>query len=102
MEAAIEIWVIEAFEIIHSSPGAEELMDCTFGFASETTDAGYRAFEKEIAAILEEGGFSGSLPIRDLANYMVVSMRGFKSQARDVKELRSWIHNLLTLALVDS
>ena len=102
IESAIEIWVVETFEIIHASPGAEELIDCTFGFASETTDAGYLAFEKEVAAILDGAGFAGQLPNRDLAQYMVVSLRGFKSQARDIKELRNWIHNLLVLALGES
>ncbi|MEM7013972.1 MAG: TetR/AcrR family transcriptional regulator [Verrucomicrobiota bacterium] len=99
IEAAIEIWIIEPFEMLHSSPGASELLDCTFGFAVETMDAGYADFEKEIKKFLDQDGFSGRLSNRDLAHFMVVSSRGFKGQAADTSTLRKLIKNLLDLTL---
>ena len=99
IEAAIEIWVIEPFEMLLASPGAKELLDCTFGFAAKATDAGYAAFEDEVVAILDDGDFSGRLPTRDLAHLMVVSMRGFKGQVEEVEALRRLIRQLLELAL---
>ncbi|MEM9017908.1 MAG: TetR/AcrR family transcriptional regulator, partial [Verrucomicrobiota bacterium] len=98
IEEAVEIWIIETFEILHSSPEAREMLDCTFGFAAETTDAGYVAFESEITTFLDEEKFSGRLSNRELAHFLVVSMRGFKGQAEDVAELRKLIGNLLALA----
>ncbi|MEM9481638.1 MAG: TetR/AcrR family transcriptional regulator [Verrucomicrobiota bacterium] len=99
LEEAIEIWVVEPFQLIHSSPGVGELMDCGFDFAQETMADGYAAFEAELAGVLDDAGFSGRLVNADLAQLLAVSLRGFKPLAKDVAELRGWISDLLTLIL---
>ena len=49
---AFEVWAIQPYLLLMSSPDAKELIDCSFAFAREAIDQGYAAFEAELAAIL--------------------------------------------------
>lgn len=99
LNKAIEIWVVEPFQLIHSSPGAQELMNCGFPFAQDTLANGYAAFGEQLRMILDEANFAGHLPNSDLAHLLAVSLRGFKPLAKDVTELRTWIGHLIKLIL---
>ena len=100
LSAAIEIWVIDPFRLIHSSPRAADFFDSTFSFAEPVMDDGYARFEKIIREILQGERFECRLNVKDAAHLMVVAMRGFKSEAKDLKELRKLIRDLMTVLIV--
>ncbi len=99
IEAAISIWTIEPHKIIQSSPNAEEFFDCSFGFAKEAIDVGYRRFSDVLETILKEGGVQTKLDHSALARLISVCLRGFKAQAESLEELEDLISQLLTLSL---
>lgn len=99
LKTAIDIWIIEPFEIIQSSPRVADFQDATFSFAEETIDAGYSKFESVVRSILESENLDISISVPDLAHLMVVSLRGFKTQVKSIRELRILINNLIALAI---
>ena len=99
LKTAIDIWIIEPFEMIQASPRAADFQDATFSFAEETIDAGYTKFESVIRSILESESLEVPISTPALAHLIVVSLRGFKTQVKEVKELRKLIRNLIALAL---
>ena len=99
LRAAIEIWVIEPYQLIHSSSRAADFVDSTFDFAKPVMDAGYARFEGIVRGIFDDGEFQSKLNSEDAAHLMVVAMRGFKSEARDLKDLRQLIGSLMAVVI---
>jgi AcrR family transcriptional regulator len=101
IERAFEIWALRPFEMAMASPEAQELIECTLGFAQTAQRQGYAKFEATIAPVL--ASFSDVLPIQDrieperLAHILASAIRGFKLTARTPDELSSLIRDLLIL-----
>jgi len=99
LERAIEIWVIEPFQILSTSPGLKDFQDGTLGFAEETINAGYQAFETKLQAILQDHSVSGTLSNKASAHLITYAVRGFKLLAKDEKSLQRLTNDLLSLVL---
>jgi AcrR family transcriptional regulator len=103
LRAAFELWTVLPFERMRTSSEAEELLECTFGFAQEAVNQGYRSFEKMIVPVLKSHArFHSPKPrvsAEKTAQVLSGAVRGFKSVAKDVSEIRSLIRGLLILLL---
>jgi AcrR family transcriptional regulator len=103
---SFDVWTVRPFELIHDAPDAKDLTECTYGFAREVLEEGYREFEKLLTGIIEPHADAltrHSLAPRQVAHVLAVSARGFKESAADVDELRALIAGLIgmTLAALD-
>jgi len=105
LRAAFELWTVRPFERMRASREAAELLESTFGFAQDSVDQGYRAFEKSILPILKSHAKFQSAKTRvsaeKTARILSGSVRGFKIVAKDVPEIRLLIKELLILLLDD-
>ena len=103
LRAAFELWTVRPFERMRASREAAELLESTFGFAQDSVDQGYRAFEKSILPILKSHAKFQSAKTRvsaeKTARILSGAVRGFKIVAKDVPEIRSLIEELLILLL---
>jgi AcrR family transcriptional regulator len=103
--AAFELWTVLPFERMRTSSEVAELLECTFGFAQDSVDQGYRSFEKMIVPVLKSHSkFQRSKPkvsAEKTAHVLSGAVRGFKIIAKDVPEIRSLIEDLLVLLLDD-
>jgi len=105
LRAAFELWTVRPFERMRASSEAAELLECTFGFAQDSVNQGYRSFEKIILPVLKSHSkFQGAktkVSAEKTAHILSGAVRGFKIVAKDVHEIRSLIKELLTLSLDD-
>jgi AcrR family transcriptional regulator len=105
LRAAFELWTVRPFEIMRSSSEVAELLECTFGFAQDSVNQGYRSFEKILLPILKSHSrFQGAktkVSAEKTAHILSGAVRGFKIVAKDVTEIRSMIKELLILVLED-
>ena len=103
IKRAFEIWAVEPFEIMMTSPEAKELVECSFEFAQGSLRRGYNKFEATIMPVL------ASLPQRSparlhmtperAAHVLASAVRGLKLAATTADELRQLINELLMLSL---
>jgi AcrR family transcriptional regulator len=105
LRAAFELWTVRPFEMMRSSGEVAELVECTFGFAQDSVNRGYRSFEKILLPILKShSGFQSAEPkvsAEKTAHILSSAVRGFKIAAKDAPEIRSMIEELLILLLND-
>jgi len=103
LRAAFEVWTVLPFERMRTSSEVAELLECTFGFAQDSVDQGYRSFEKIIVPVLKSHSkFQSSKPkvsAEKTAHVLSGAVRGFKIIAKDISEIRSLIKDLLILLL---
>lgn len=98
---AFEIWFIQTFAMMLSSPDARDVIECAQGFARETV----RAIDTEFEALLVEilrpltRGKHSVLPAAQIAHLLATSAHGYKEVATTVDQLRTMIAGLLTLTL---
>lgn len=101
IERAFEIWALRPFEMTLASPEAQELIECSLGFAQAAQREGYATFEATITPVL--ASFAGTPPVRGhvtperSAHVLASAVRGFKLAATTPDELRQLIKELLTL-----
>ena len=105
LRAAFELWTVGPFERMRASSEAAELLECTFGFAQDSVNQGYRSFEKILLPILKSHSRFQSAKTKvsaeKTARILSGAVRGFKIVAKDVPEIRSLIEELLILLLDD-
>ncbi|MCH6257461.1 TetR/AcrR family transcriptional regulator [Puniceicoccaceae bacterium K14] len=99
LRKAIDVWVIEPFQMIHNSPKSAEFSETHFCFANEVFAIGLKEFEKLIVGILGKRPLAGGISANDVAHLIAYSTKGFKSLANSEKELRSLIDNLIVVVL---
>ncbi len=103
LHSAFEIGIVDVFQLTVQSPEAKEISDSSLEFAKSTRDLSYGRFAAVIASILRSNGVTKEetgLSSKRIANLLVSSARGFKSIARDPRDLREMIHDLITLILI--
>lgn len=103
LRAAFELWTVLPFERMRTSSEVAELLECTFGFAQDAVDQGYRSFEKAILPVLKSHSkfhnAKTKVSAEKTAHVLSGAVRGFKIIAKDVPEIRSLIKDLLILLL---
>lgn len=103
LERAFDIWSVQPFELVMTSPDAHELIECTVGFARATQRDGYARFEEAITPVLaplaKELPGAMSIPAGRIAQLLARAVQGFKQSADSTDELRAMINDLLDLVL---
>jgi AcrR family transcriptional regulator len=99
---AFELWTVQSFEMMRSSPEAKELLECGFEFAQDSLKQGYKMFEAAIAPVVarlaERHPPSTRMAPERIAHVLASAALGFKQTAVKAVELRLLIENLLVLA----
>jgi len=105
LRAAFELWTVRPFALMRASSEFAELLECTFGFAQESVDQGYRSFEKILLPVLKSHPKFRSAKTKvsaaKAARILSGAVRGFKITSKDAPEIRSLIKELLILLLED-
>jgi AcrR family transcriptional regulator len=105
LRTAFELWTVRPFERMRASSEAAELFECTFGFAQESLNQGYRSFEKILLPVLKSHSkfqtAKTKVSAEKTAHVLSGAVRGFKIVAKDATEIRSLIRELLILLLDD-
>jgi len=105
LRAAFELWTVQSFERMQTSSEAAELLECTFGFAQESVNQGYRSFEKLLVPVIRSHPKFQSprtkVSAEKTARILSTAARGFKIVAKDSAEIRSLIKELLLLVFDD-
>jgi AcrR family transcriptional regulator len=103
LQFAFEVWTVETFALMQSSPDAKELIDCVLGFARETFLQITADFEEllaeVIAGFLPKGRKRSAHSAREIARLLTASTHGFKESARGVEDLRAMIRGLISLVV---
>jgi AcrR family transcriptional regulator len=103
LRTAFELWTVQPFERMRASSEAAELLECTFGFAQDSVNQGYRSFEKILLPVLKTlSKFQSAktkVSAEKTAHILSGAVRGFKIVAKDASEIRSLIKELLILLL---
>jgi AcrR family transcriptional regulator len=97
-----EIWSVQPFELVASSPAADELMTDSFGFASDIFDRSADRLADLLArllraAVTEPDALDPSARAR--AQVLIAAARGFKSMARDTEDMRQLIRDLVGMTV---
>lgn len=99
---ALDVWIVQGYEMMNQSPHADEFIDCSYFFAKEVIGLIYGDFEKILLEILESQTTSiearGMTPSH-LAHFIRVSAQGYKPAVQNVEELRNLIAMLLKVVL---
>ena len=99
---AFEIWTVQPYELISRAPDAEELIDHgKLGFVTDLYERGTTQFASLLTSIIEDHGKTNRLKLDPLqtAELLVASARGLKTTAKDVKDLRRLIRNLMMVCI---
>ncbi len=100
-----EVWTLRPFEILQASPNAADLVECSHGFAKDVVERGYAQVEKIVAGVLRSAKTGKAAKVtlpatpEQTARVIVNAMHGFKSGAKNGKELRGMIANLVELTV---
>ena len=104
IEYAFEIWTVAPFAMVVKSPEARELIECSFTFAQDSLNQGYKKFESVILPVVTK--LAETHPARKhmspetIVHVLASAARGFKQTATTPAELRLLIKDLLTLSLL--
>ncbi|MDA0260640.1 MAG: TetR/AcrR family transcriptional regulator [Proteobacteria bacterium] len=97
---AVEIWIVQPYEMLHHTPEGRELVECSYGFATDVVGASYRRFEAILASAfapysttLKAAGMSPAT----LAETFALALPGMKSGARNSKHLHALLNRLITI-----
>jgi len=95
-----DIWTVRPFELIGRSPDAADLFDSSLSVAREAVDVNFAAFVELLSDIFKFEADSirnwqGTTP--DLAHFLAMSVKGYRMNAKNTKELRSLIQQLVRL-----
>ncbi len=104
LEQVLEIWVVRTYELIHRSPDAKELIECTQAFSQDVIESAYSGLESVLVSVIAPHAAPAMRP-QQLAHTLALSARGIKENARDVDDLRASLAGLVAMvvgALSDS
>jgi len=96
LEQVFEIWVVRAYELVHQSPDARELLECTQAFSQDVIDRAYGELETLLASVIAPHAAAGTDP-KQVAHTLALSARGIKENARDLDDLRRSLAALVAL-----
>ena len=94
LEFIFENWLVKAYEMIHSSPHGNELIDEGYGVAGDLMDELYESFETLFFEILEPQRKQlekAEIEPQSFVRFIRVSAKSCKMHAKSVEELRSLI-----------
>src|SRR5882757_9235059 len=104
LKYAFEVWSVQPFELMASSPDAKDLIECGHGFAKELMDQINCEFEQVLTGILKplvqplnRKPAKSSLSAGEISRLLSMSVHGFKEYAGSAAQLRHMIADLLTL-----
>ena len=97
-----EVWSVRPFEMVATSPAADELMTDSFAFAGDLFDLSSRRLDALLtrllrAAVTEPDELDPSAQAR--ARVLIAAAHGFKSKAADPDDMRQLIHDLIGMTL---
>lgn len=97
-----EIWSVQPFGLVASSPAADKLMTDSFGFASDIFDRSSDRLAALLtgllrAAVTEPDALDPPAPAR--AQVLIAAAHGFKSMARDAEDMRQRISDLVAMTV---
>ncbi|HEY3438596.1 MAG TPA: TetR/AcrR family transcriptional regulator [Actinotalea sp.] len=97
-----EIWSVQPFEMVVSSPAADELMNDSFGFVGDVFDRSSQRLADLLTglfrdAVVEPDALDPSAPAR--AQVLIAAALGFKSKARDTAHMRQLIRDLVAMTV---
>lgn len=102
---AFEMWTIEPFKLIKSSPDAAELIYSAYQLAADVLNESGLAFEELLVTILNpimsETKRKNFSP-KKIAHILRIAVRGFKEVSQSVDELRQVIKDFIDLVLQNS
>lgn len=100
---AFEVWTVETYALMESSPDAKELIDCVLGFARETFRQVTAEFEKMLAEVIApsipRGKMRSPHSAQEIARLLSASTHGFKESATGVDDLRAMMGSLISLVV---
>ncbi|CAA6677291.1 MULTISPECIES: TetR family transcriptional regulator [unclassified Lentimonas] len=97
-----DVWIVRPFELIGRSPRASDLFDWSLTGAREAVDANFVRFTELIVEILRSQSESvrhQGMSVPQLAHLLGRSAVGYRTNARDTRELRTLITGLVTLVV---
>jgi AcrR family transcriptional regulator len=99
---ALEVWCVQNYELTRSSPGAADLFESSFEFASEVASKSTAAFEAilaEVLAPLVRRQSRVTLTAHELARLLSGAVVGLKATAKSAKQLRASLRGLVSVVL---
>jgi AcrR family transcriptional regulator len=99
---ALEVWCVRNYELTRSSPGAADLYEASFEFASAVANKSAAAFDAIVAEILEPLVNKQSrvaLSARELAQLISSAILGLKATAKSPKQLRALLRGFIAVFL---
>lgn len=102
LSVALEVWCVRNYEITKASPGAADLFESSFEFASEVASKATAEFEAVLAETLDPLVRSQavvSLKPIELARLISHAIVGFKATAGSTKQLRASVRGLIDIVL---
>jgi AcrR family transcriptional regulator len=97
-----EIWSVQPFELVATSPAADELMTDSFGFAGDIFDRGAQRLAEVLTRLLravatDPDALDPPAPAR--ARVLLAAAHGFKSMAHDTEDMRQLIRDLVSMTI---
>ena len=103
LKLAFEIWAVRPFEMYQQSPGAKDLYESSFEFATEVTTKAFSQFDALLADIVEPllgRRTKVKLSSGQIARLLSFAVLGFKTAARSTAQLRELIDGLTHVLLI--
>jgi AcrR family transcriptional regulator len=99
---AFEVWCVQPFEMIQTSPDARDILESGYAFATEITVQAFTDFEMILSDVLRplvSGQAAPLLSSEQLAHILTTAAQGFKESASSAAQLRQLIKGLITIVL---
>ena len=107
IEAVLQVWVIEPYELVHRSPEAEELYESTHAFTADLRDRILSEMEQQLVDVMQEAPVldaaylkSRKLTVEEVARLLAWSGQGMKRLAGTVGELKKLLTTMVRVHVV--
>jgi AcrR family transcriptional regulator len=105
LQFAFEVWTVQSYATMQSSPNARDLIECVELFARDTVNEVNAQFEALLAEVLAtfvtspiaSADGTADLDARKIARLLASAAHGSKETAAGVEDLRAMIHGMITL-----
>jgi AcrR family transcriptional regulator len=97
-----EIWSVQPFELVATSPAADELMTDSFGFATDIFDRSSQRLAEVLTRLLRAAVTEPDKldpPAQGRAEVLLAAAHGFKSMAGDTEDMRRLIRDLVGMTV---